>query len=146
MAESMSWWNGAWRLTSQLYVLASGTWLEVSECWIWDGTEWQRCFVGGGSLTGVTVTVVFGDVVDVSWTYTAADPSQWLMTFEVSDDNSTWSTVDTGGDYYVDDAQPFQIALDAFGLTTTDAYIRVSMRRSGAHATGSPITVDPPHF
>jgi hypothetical protein len=141
----MSWWNGSWRLTSQLYVYAGGSWQEVSECWIWDGS-WKRCFVGGGSLTGVTVAVVFGDVVDVSWTYTAADPSQWLMTFEVSDNNATWSTVDTGGDYTVDDAQPFQIALDAFGLTPTDAYIRVSMRRSGSHATGSPITVDPPHF
>jgi hypothetical protein len=143
----MSWWDAGaseWRLTSQLYVF-SGTWLEVSECWIWDGTQWRRCFVGGGALNSVSVAVVFGDVVDVSWTFTAADPSQWLMTFEVSDDESTWSTVDTGGDYTVDDAQPFQIALDAFGLTKDDAYIRVSMRRSGSHATGSPITVDPPH-
>jgi len=146
MSESMSWWDGAWRLTSQLWVYASGQWLEVSECWIWDGGAWRRCFVGSGSLGAVTVTVVFGDVVDVTWSYTAPDPSQWLMTFEVSSDNSNWTTVDTGGDYFVNGAQPFQIALDAFGLTTSDAYIRVSMRRSGSHATGSPKTVFPPHF
>jgi hypothetical protein len=146
MAESMSWWDGSWRLTSQLYVYSGGAWVEVKECWIYDGTQWRRCFVGGGSLGVVTVAVAFGDVVDVSWAYTAADPSVWLMTFEVSSDNSSWTTVDTGGDYFVDGAQPFQIALDAFGLTTSTAYIRVSMKRSGADATGSPKTVPPPHF
>jgi hypothetical protein len=67
------------------------------------------------------------------------------MTFEVSGDGSSYTTVDTGGDYYVDDAQPFEISLDAFGLTAADAYIRVSMRRDGIHATGSPKVVDPPH-
>lgn len=147
MAESMSWWNGAWRLTSQLYVFSGGSYVEVSECWIWDGTEWQRCFVGGGSLTSVTVAAPFVDTVNVSWGFTAADPSQWLMTFEVSIDESTWYTWDTSGDFYVDGAQPVQIALDSFniGLDNDNAYIRVSMRRSGSHATGSPITVPPPH-
>jgi hypothetical protein len=140
----MSWWDGAWKLTSELYVFASGAWTEVRECYIWDGS-WKRCFVGGGSLGLVSVAVVAGDTVNVTWSFTAADPSQWLMTFEVSGDGSSYTTVDTGGDYFVDGPQPFEIALDAFGLTTADAYIRVSMRRDGVHASGSPNVVDPPH-
>jgi hypothetical protein len=146
MAESMSWWDGsAWRLTSELYVHSGGAFVEVLECYIWNGSAWKRCFVGGGSLGIVSVAVVVGDTVDVTWAFTAADPTQWLMTFEVSGDGSSYTTVDTGGDYYVDDAQPFEISLDAFGLTAADAYIRVSMRRDGNHATGSPKVVDPPH-
>lgn len=145
MAESMSWWDGQWRLTAELYVYLSDEWREVSECWISDGTQFRRCFAGGASLNSVTVTAPFVDTVDVSWTYVAAVPAEWLMTFEVSDDESTWYTWDTGGDFYVNGAQPVQISLDVFGLTNDDAYVRVSMRRSGSHATGSPITVPPPH-
>jgi hypothetical protein len=149
MAESIFWYDigaSVWRETTQFWVYGSGQWLEVAEAWVYDGAAWRRCWAGGASLGLVTVAVVFGDVVDVSWSYAAAAPGEWLMTFEVSSDNSSWTTVDTGGDFPSDSAQPFQIALDAFGLTTSDAYIRVSMRRSGIHAAGSPKTVDPPHF
>lgn len=146
----MSWYDtgaNSWRLTSELSVYFADEWRAVSECWIWDGTEWQRCFVSGGSLDSVTVTAPFVDTVNVEWDFTAAAPGEWLMTFEVSIDESTWYTWDTSGDFYVDGAQPVQIALDSFniGLDNDNAYIRVSMRRSGSHATGSPITVPPPH-
>lgn len=150
MPESMSWYDtGAaeWRLTSQLYVYAGG-WLEVSECWIWDGTQWRRCFTGG-ALNTVSVVATFGANVDVSWTYTAAEPSEWLMTFEASFDfGSTWETyIPSGGDFYPDDARnPLDIPLDSLsGYTDVqDTWIRVSMKRSGADATGSPSTQFPP--
>jgi len=148
MAESIYWYDvgaSVWRETVQFWVY-SGGWLEVAEAWVWDGTAWRRCWAGGASLGLVTVAVVAGDVVDVSWVYAAAAPDEWLMTFEVSGDNSSWTEVSTGGDYPSDSTQPFQIALDDFSLTAATAYIRVSMRRSGVHASGSPKTVDPPHF
>jgi len=145
VAESMSWWDGSWKLTSELYVYSAGSWVEVRECYIWDGSAWKRCFVGGGSLGLVAVAVVAGDTVNVTWAFTASDPSQWLMTFEVSGDGSSYTTVDTGGDYFVDGTQPFEISLDAFSLTTSNAYIRVSIRRDGIHASGSPKVVAPPH-
>jgi hypothetical protein len=147
MAESIYWYDAGasvWRETAQFWVHSGGVWVEVAEAWVYDGSVWRRCWTGGAALGTVTVVVVFGDVVDVSWVYSAATPSEWLMTFEVSSDNTSWTEVAT--DYPSNDPQPYQIALDAFGLTPADAYIRVSMRRSGVHAAGSPKTVAPPHF
>jgi hypothetical protein len=150
MAESMSWWDGAaWRQTAQLWVWGSNQWLPVAEAWIWDGAAWRRCWAGGASLNTVTVVNTFGPEVDVSWTYNAPDPANWIMTFEVSFNfGSSWQeAVIPGGTVTADDARnPVTIALDSFfGYTDVqDTYIRVSMRRNGQHATGSPNVQFPP--
>lgn len=152
MSESMSWYDagaGVWRLTDQLYVSDGTQWLDVVECWIFDGNNWLRCFRELGSLDSVTATNPFADVLEVGWTYTVRTPSQWLMSFEFSFDSGTTWAYGFENTIPADDSNnPFQFDFDGVpgfsSLNSTD--VRLSMRFVGVdQATGSPFAVAPPY-
>jgi hypothetical protein len=146
----MYWWDAGasvWRLTNQLYVSDGTAWREAAECWIWfDG--WKRCFVQPGSLDSVTVTNPFGNVLEVGWTYSASDPSDWKMSFEYSFNfGSTWTYLFENTISADDAGNPFQVDFDGVSgfSDLDDTYVRLSMRLSGTtHATNSPTAKFPP--
>jgi hypothetical protein len=146
----MYWWDAGasvWRLTNQLYVSDGTAWREAAECWIWfDG--WKRVFVQPGSLDSVTVVSPFADALSVGWTFSASDPSEWLMSFEYSFDfGSSWTFLFENDRAADDSDNPFTVSFDGVPgyVSLDDTYVRLSMRLGGTtHATNSPTTKFPP--
>jgi hypothetical protein len=149
-SESMSWWNGAWRLTRELYVHDGTAWKPVTECWIWFDSAWRRCFVESASLDSVTATNPFGDIVNVAWTFTSSNPTAWLMTIEASINSGATFVTMVENVFAANDVDNNPYLLDFSGIsgftTLDETAVRVSMRFNGVtHAQSSPRTVFPPY-
>jgi len=151
MSEQMYWYDtgaSVWRLTDELYVHDGTSWQNVIEAWIWNGA-WRRCFVQAGSLDSLTVFSSSPDTLSIGWTYTASNPSEWLMSLEYSFDNGSNWTYYFENLFGADDAQnPYLAGFDGIpGYTDLDnVLIRLSMRLNGTtHATGSPADAFPPY-
>lgn len=130
----------SWRLTTDLSVW-DGSWKNVLNCWIYDGSAWKVCYIDNAmTLNSFDVLDAGGGSLVFSWTYTGTRPQDWRIYIDYSTNSgSTWTNL-TNFDVSV---SPQTIT----SLSASDWYrCRLVFATDTAYqATGSPIVKQPPY-
>lgn len=132
--------GASWRLTTDLSVY-DGSWKNVLNCWIWNGSAWKVCYIDNAmSLSSFSVLNLGGGTLRFSWTFSGSRPQDWRIYIDKSSNSgSTWSSV---GNYSVT-TSPQSVS----SLSATDWYrCRLAFASDTSYqATSSPITKQPPY-
>jgi len=149
---NMYWYSGSYRETDELYTYNSGSWKQVMECYIWDGS-WKLCHYAPASLDTFAVTDTSPGcdptegTFQAEWTYTTPSTSMWNIKLDYSFDNGANYT--EYNVYNLTDSPINESLNGIFGFTSlddTDFRLRMELvSNTQISASNAPRFADPPY-
>lgn len=131
--------GASWRLTNDLSVW-DGSWKNVLNCWIYDGSAWKVCYIDNAmSLDDFDILDAGGGTLVISWAYTGTRPQDWRIYLDAS--SNSGATYTNVADYDV------TVSPQNYSGSASDWYrLRLVFATDTVYqATGSPKFLQPPY-